>query len=65
MSEHGVARGDAKNAQPDPVLQRWTAGWHGEPLASSAAAVLGRKQRIMQEVVGAELLSRTTTAERF
>lgn len=65
LMEHGMARDDTKARTPDPLLQEWTAEWLGEPAGSAAAAVLGRKQRIVQEAVGSELLSRNAIADWF
>lgn len=56
---HGRVRSDEKARDPNPSMLEWTQDWLGGSLGAAVVACLARRERIVQEGVGAELLDAT------
>jgi hypothetical protein len=61
----GVPRSDTNTRNPDQVVLDWTREWLAEPSASASADLLAKRQRIVQETVGREVLMTTSLIDWF
>jgi len=62
---HGISRPDTNTRKPDQTVLAWTREWLADPLTGVIAELLAKRERIVQEAVGKELLATTSLGDWF
>ena len=65
LLDHGKARPDEKARDPNQSTLEWAQHWLGDPLGPAVTNCLARRNRIVQEGVGAEILKTTVPQAWF